>query len=97
MSKLFDRLVEKREITEEFLHPKYEKIPDPFLLPDMGKAIERILRAISDGEKVLIYGDYDVDGVTASTVMEETLRLAGVKEVEIMLPDRFADVYGMKL
>ncbi len=95
MSKLFEQLTAKRGITEDFLHPRYEKIPDPFLLPDMKKAIERILRAVSSGEKVLIYGDYDVDGVTASTVMEETLKLAGIKEVEIMLPDRFLDGYGM--
>lgn len=96
MSKLFDRLAEKRGITEDFLSPKYEEIPDPFLLPDMEAAVERILEAVSRGEKVLIYGDYDVDGVTASTVMEEALRLAGVfNEIEIMLPDRFADGYGM--
>ena len=95
MSKLFKRLMEKRGITDDFLHPKYEDLADPFLLPDMDKGITRIIKAIETGEKILIYGDYDVDGVTASTVMVDALELAGAKGVEIMLPDRFADGYGM--
>ena len=95
MSRLFERLMEKRGITADFLHPEYEKLPDPLLLPDMEKGIGRILSAIDKGEKILVYGDYDVDGVTASTVMAEALELAGAAPVEIMLPDRFADGYGM--
>ena len=97
MSKIFERLVEKRHLNDDFLHPKYENSIDPFTLYDMDKAIARIKEAIKNQEKVLIYGDYDVDGVTASTVMEQTLTLAGMqlKNIEIMLPDRFADGYGM--
>ena len=95
MNKLFTQLVENRGIDDSFLHPKYEDLTDPFLMPDMKKAISRIEKAIKTGEKVLIYGDYDVDGVTASTVMEEALKLAGIKNLEIMLPDRFVDGYGM--
>ena len=95
MNKIFIQLMKQRGITEDFLHPKYENLADPFLLPDMEKAIDRIVRAIENGDHILIYGDYDVDGVTASTVMEEALRLAGAKEIDIMLPDRFADGYGM--
>ena len=97
MSKIFEQLLKKRSFTDEFLHPKYESGIDPFSLADMDKAIKRIQKAIKNQEKILIYGDYDVDGVTASTVMEQTLILAGVKpeNIEIMLPDRFADGYGM--
>lgn len=95
MSKLFTQLVEKRSLTDDFLHPKYENLTDPFLLTDMKKAVARIKKAILGGEKILIYGDYDVDGVTASALMEDALRLAGAKFVEIMLPDRFVDGYGM--
>ena len=95
MSELFDRLVKKRGFSEGFLRPKYEKLPSPWLLPDMRGAVGRIRRAIEEGEKVIIYGDYDADGVTATTVMKEALRLAGAKEVEAMLPDRFEDGYGM--
>ena len=63
----------------------------------MDKAITCIKQAIEAQEKILIYGDYDVDGVTASTVMADTLTLAGINSdhIEIMLPDRFADGYGM--
>ena len=95
MNKIFEQLLEKRGLGEDFLHPVYEKLEDPFLLPDMDKAISRIELAVSRGEKVLIYGDYDVDGVTASTVMKDALMLAGIKNVEIMLPNRFIDGYGM--
>lgn len=95
MSKIFDQLLEVRGFSRGFLRPKYEEAIDPFLLPDMKKAIERVRKAVDRGEKVLIYGDYDVDGVTASTVLYDTLILAGVKEVEIMLPNRFTDGYGM--
>ena len=97
MNKLFIRLLQTRGFTPDFLNPKYEDTADPFSLKDMDKAIARIKQAITAHEKILIYGDYDVDGVTASTVMEQTLNLAGVKpeNIEIMLPDRFADGYGM--
>lgn len=97
MSKIFEQLVKNRHLTDDFLHPKYERRIDPFTLYDMDKAITRIEQAIQNKEKIIIYGDYDVDGVTASTVMEETLTLAGVQpdHIEIMLPDRFVDGYGM--
>ena len=97
MSKIFERLAEKRHLTDDFLHPQYEKRIDPFTLHSMDKAIARIKQAIEAQERILIYGDYDVDGVTASTVMADTLTLAGInpENIEIMLPDRFADGYGM--
>ncbi|MBR0480149.1 single-stranded-DNA-specific exonuclease RecJ [Candidatus Saccharibacteria bacterium] len=97
MSKIFEQLLKKRGFSSDFLSPSYEKLADPFILPDMEKAIARLKTALKDHEKVLIYGDYDVDGVTASTLMEEALKLAGFdpENLQIMLPDRFADGYGM--
>ncbi len=95
MSKLFDELLRVREFDAGFLNPVYEECVDPTVLPDMAQAVERIRKAASRGERVLIYGDYDVDGVTASTIMYDTLRLAGISEVEVMLPNRFLDGYGM--
>lgn len=97
MSKLFERLCRKRGISSDFLSPKYKKLTDPFALPGMKEIVSRIKQAIKTQEKVLIYGDYDVDGVTASTVMEEALKSAGLslENISIMLPDRFADGYGM--
>lgn len=97
MNKLFEQLLKKRKFGPEFLNPKYEDLADPFKMPDMRKAVDRIKEAVENKEKIIIYGDYDVDGVTSSTVMEEALILSGIKpeNIEIMLPDRFADGYGM--
>ena len=95
MNKIFTQLVEARGLSKDFLNPKYENLESPDQLPDMKKALKRIEKAIKNREKVLVYGDYDVDGVTASTLMEQALKMAGLTEVEIMLPDRFVDGYGM--
>lgn len=97
MNKIFSELLKRRHLDSSFLHPDYGNLTDPFVLPDCKEAISRIKKAIEDEEGILIYGDYDVDGVTASTVMEKALILAGVKpeKIQIMLPDRFADGYGM--
>ena len=95
MSKIFEQLVEKRGLTREFLEPRYEECAAPWELPDMAAAVQRLGQAKVRGEKVLIYGDYDVDGVTASTALNEALRLAGIEVAEVMLPNRFTDGYGM--
>lgn len=97
MNKLFTRLLALRRLDNNFLYPRYEDLTDPFVLPDLDQAIQRLERAIKLQENILIYGDYDVDGVTASTLMEQALRLAGVDpdRLQIMLPDRFRDGYGM--
>ncbi len=97
MSKIFEQLLKKRAFDDDFLHPEYENAIDPFELTGMDKAVARIKKAIDGKEKILIYGDYDVDGVTSSTLMADTLTMAGLppENIEIMLPDRFADGYGM--
>ncbi len=97
MNKIITQLLERRGLDEGFLKPKYSDLSDPFLLPDMAEAAKRIREAIKTKEKILIYGDYDADGVTASTVMAEALEMAGLpkEDLEIMLPNRFTDGYGM--
>lgn len=96
MNRIIEQIIKKRGLSPDFLSPKYLSEENvQALLPDMKKAIERIKKAISKKEKVMVYGDYDVDGVTATTVMVDALRLAGVSEVTTMLPDRFIDGYGM--
>lgn len=92
MNKIFERILKKRGVDEGFLKPKYLSDGE---LPDIDVAVERLCRAMERGEKVMIYGDYDADGVTASTVMYDTLKLLGIQRGEIMLPDRFRDGYGM--
>ena len=95
MNKIFEQLVAKRALTPDFLHPQYERLPNPLGLPDMQAAVRRLQQAAERQEKVLICGDYDADGVTASVVMFETLRLLGVQDVQIRLPHRVLDGYGM--
>lgn len=95
MSKIFEQLVAVRGLDADFLQPKYEKCIDASFLPDVDKVVERIKRAVHDQEPCIIYGDYDVDGVTASTALYDTLKLAGLSDIIIMLPNRFTDGYGM--
>lgn len=95
MSKVFKELLNIRGVGADFLDPKYEDCISPQNLPDLKPAIERLRKARDQQEKILIYGDYDVDGITASTAMYDTLKLLGIPEIEIMLPNRFTDGYGM--
>jgi len=94
MTRIFEELLKKRGVNHNFLSPKY-RVDLAEKLPDIEIATSRIAEAIVKQETVLVYGDYDVDGVTASTLMYDCLRLSGVKNVSVMLPDRFIDGYGM--
>ncbi|ABD45889.1 single-stranded-DNA-specific exonuclease RecJ [Neorickettsia sennetsu] len=77
-----------------FLDPKLKHtLPDPFSLLGMKEGIERILRAISEDEKIVIYGDYDVDGATSSALLKNYFREIG-KKVDIYIPDRITEGYG---
>lgn len=95
MNKIFEQLLRVRGVTSDFLRPKYEELKAGKSLPDMDKAIKRLLEARKKQEKVLIYGDYDVDGITATAIMIEIMKLLGIEKVLRMLPDRFIDGYGM--
>lgn len=77
-----------------FLEPTRNNFYDPFLLPDMEKAVERILKAIESKENVLIYGDYDVDGITSTTVLKTFLEEIGLK-VGYYIPNRLKEGYGL--
>ena len=86
---------EEAEI-ERFLQPNLQNLHDPLLLHDMKKAVQRILQAIENNEKILIYGDYDADGMTSSSVMKTALDELGA-ESQVYLPNRFTDGYGPNL
>jgi single-stranded-DNA-specific exonuclease len=80
---------------EAFLHPSYEAFcHDPFLLPDMAKAVDRLVQAKRDQEQVVIYGDYDIDGLTASTVLLDSFAAFGIT-ARVFIPNRFVEGYGL--
>jgi single-stranded-DNA-specific exonuclease len=78
----------------EFLRPRLGALRDPFLLPQMGVAVDRILRAIDAGEKIVLYGDYDVDGVTSLALLNEMLCAYGAAPA-LFLPMRMEEGYGL--
>ncbi len=90
---LYERGIQTKEALISFLQPSLEDLHDPYLLHDMDKAVERIRRAIEDYEQILIYGDYDADGMTSASILKETLEELGA-EVQVYLPNRFTDGYG---
>ncbi len=92
---LWSRGVQDPVEVERFLRPKLSDLSDPFLLKDMEKAVERIRQAIRTGEKVLVYGDYDVDGTTSLVILGKMLELAGLK-ASLHVPDRLKDGYGIQ-
>lgn len=73
-----------------------DDLADPFLMHDMKKAVKRINQAIDRGEKITVYGDYDADGITATSIMVDTLGILGA-DVHYFIPDRFKDGYGPSL
>lgn len=83
----------KQEI-EIFLNPTRKDFHDPYLMPDMKIAVDRIIKAIENQEKVIIYGDYDVDGITSITVLKKFLADRGL-EVDSYIPNRLDEGYGL--
>ena len=79
---------------EKFLNPTRNDFYDPFLMPDMKIAVDRILEAMSKKEKIIIYGDYDVDGITSITVLKQFLEDRGIK-VGQYIPNRLNEGYGL--
>ncbi|MFD2305678.1 single-stranded-DNA-specific exonuclease RecJ [Enterococcus termitis] len=93
---LWHRGIQSAEVLETFLRPTINDLYDPFLIHDMEKAITRIQNAVAEGQKILVYGDYDADGITSTTVMKEAIELIG-GEVDYFLPNRFIHGYGPNL
>lgn len=92
---LVNRGIHDPESAENFLHPKISDLHDPFLMRGMPEAVDRILAAVARGEKILIYGDYDVDGMTAVVILRKVIeRIGGV--VSYHIPRRLIDGYGMR-
>lgn len=97
---IFDEILKVRGLNDPtrrtaFLKPDYAKRHDPFLLPDMAAAVKRLVEAHAKREKIVIYGDYDIDGLTATTVLLDAFESFGFEDVEAFIPNRFVEGYGM--
>ena len=93
---LYSRGISSADQVEWFLNPDYHNLYDPFLFTEMQVAVDRVWQAIETGEKILIYGDYDADAVTANALLQQLFRYLGV-EVASYVPDRFKEGYGLNL
>ncbi|QCT41997.1 single-stranded-DNA-specific exonuclease RecJ [Candidatus Nanosynbacter featherlites] len=100
---LFERILAARGLTtratrEAFLQPDYTAVKhDPFLLPDMEKAVARLKQARDQGEKIVIYGDYDIDGLSATALLLDAFGKFGFEDVDAFIPNRFVEGYGMTM
>ncbi|MCX6714143.1 MAG: DHH family phosphoesterase, partial [Candidatus Vogelbacteria bacterium] len=93
---LFYRGIKTKAEAEKYLHPDYERdLLDPFLLKDMDKAVERFLLAIRQKEKIIIFGDYDADGVPGSAMLALFLHKINYHDFEVYIPDRNNESYGL--
>ena len=91
---LLKRGIETFEQAKAFFRPQLTDLHDPFLMKDMQKAVDRILQAFSDGEKILVFGDYDVDGTTAVSCMYQFLKKHHA-QTEFYIPHRYREGYGI--
>lgn len=98
VNRLLSTILVNRKIKEEdievFLNPTRNNFHNPFLMPDMEIAVERIIKAIKNNEKVIIFGDYDVDGITSITVLKSFLEDRGI-HVDQYIPNRLEEGYGL--
>jgi single-stranded-DNA-specific exonuclease len=96
---LFDQILKSRGLEGKardlFLSPDYAAKHDPFLLPDMQAAVDRLAIAREQQQRVTIYGDYDIDGLTATTVLLDAFESFGFLHVEAFIPNRFVEGYGL--
>ena len=91
---LVNRGVNTPDAARKFLYPSKDDFQDPFLLTGMTKAVERIRQAVADGEKIVVYGDYDCDGITATAILYGYLSSLGA-DVDYYIPNRFDTGYGL--
>jgi len=91
---LVQRGIETFEEAKAFFRPKIEDLHNPFLMKDMDKAVERIERALATNERILVYGDYDVDGTTSVALMATYLETK-TDQIATYIPDRFEEGYGV--
>ena len=95
LAKIFvNKGITKKEELDLFINPTRKDFHDPFLMPDMDKVVNRIIKAIENNEKIIIYGDYDADGITSVTVLKSFLEERGL-QVSSYIPNRLDEGYGL--
>lgn len=92
---LVQRGIDTYEEASKFFNPKLSDLHDPFLMKDMDKAVRRIDEAIIKGQRIMVYGDYDVDGTTAVALVYIFLRQRGMEDMLFYIPDRYTEGYGI--
>ena len=92
---LVQRGIDTVDKAEKFFKPSLADLHDPFLMKDMEKAVERVGQAVRNNEKIMVYGDYDVDGTTAVALVYKFLRQIGHKDLLFYIPDRYTEGYGI--
>ncbi len=91
---LINRGISSAAKARSFLSPTLHQLPDPFLLPDMERAVQRLLTAFQRREKLFVFGDYDMDGISATALLVDYLRRTGFS-VDYSIPERLVDGYGL--
>ena len=94
---LVQRGIDTNEKASRFFNPRLEELHDPFLMKDMARAVERIEQAVKNREKIMVYGDYDVDGTTAVALVYTFLRRLGHDNLRFYIPDRYNEGYGVSI
>ncbi|MFI3263978.1 MAG: single-stranded-DNA-specific exonuclease RecJ [Rikenellaceae bacterium] len=92
---LIQRGIDSVEKARNFFNPQLSELHDPFLMRDMDRAVQRIEEAVAEGEHILVYGDYDVDGTTAVSLVYKFLKQIGHTNLSFYIPDRYTDGYGI--
>ena len=82
-------------VADRFLNPSLDHLHDPFLLADMDRAVTRLERALTSGERIAVHGDYDVDGITSTVILRRALEMLGGKVIHF-IPERLRDGYGLQ-
>ena len=92
---LVQRGIDTVDKVKKFFNPQLQDLHDPFLMKDMDRAVKRVEEAVERGEKIMVYGDYDVDGTTAVALVYKFLRQIGHKNLMFYIPDRYTEGYGI--
>ena len=94
---LVQRGIDTVEKAKKFFNPQLSDLHNPFLMKDMEAAVKRVEEAVKRGEKIMVYGDYDVDGTTAVALVYKFLRQIGHTNLMFYIPDRYTEGYGISM